>query len=93
MNYELPFTNMGSMVDGVAVNACIASGMIVIVETNDAGEISGIVSAHTNVRQAHAAYLPFENDYRCAIIVPQESGPMMLHCSYSFEELRDLANM
>ena len=75
----LPFTEMGGMIDGVAVTACIASGMIVIVETNLEGSIEGILGAYMLRSEAWNNYTPLALDDRYAIIIPTENGPLMYY--------------
>ena len=87
----LDYTGMAEDFDKVAVEACIASGLIVIVEIDgrDLYRIAGIVSAHASVTAAYAAYQPVEMDNRFAIVVPQEAGPAIFYSWLSCFELQD----
>ena len=93
MNDGLPFTTAALDLDAVAIRACLTSGLIVIVEVNKTFHITGIVSAHTSVMEAHAAYgmdcRDISEDY--AIIVPTATNPMMFYNWIFIEELIDAA--
>ena len=86
---NIPFTQMGAMVDAAAVNGCVASGLIVIVEV-EGHRVSGIVSAHTKVEQAYLAYREVEMNDSYAIIVPSETGPRIFYDWLTREELQDV---
>ena len=86
----LPFTEMGGMVDQAAIEACIASGLLVIVEIGaDRYSIAGIVSAHCSITQARAAYRPLEDDNDYALIIPQQAGPAIFYSWLTIEEMRE----
>lgn len=89
----LDYTEMGGMFDKPAIEACLASGLVVIVEIDgiDLYRIAGIVSAHTSLTAAEIAYQPVENDNRFAIVVPQEAGPAIFYSWLTPNELRDAA--
>lgn len=76
----LEFTGMGWDMDGAAIEGCLASGMIVLVNVNpESNEISGILSAHSSVTQAFAAYEPLGESSSVAVIIPQEAGPTIYY--------------
>ena len=91
------FTPMALEMDSDTIEACLTSGMIVIVEidSKDMCRISGIVSAHTSVNEAYDAYI-FEgrdvsNDY--AIVIPQECGPAIYYSWLTLEEMKERAGL
>ncbi|MEG7603119.1 hypothetical protein, partial [Listeria monocytogenes] len=83
----------GSMMDATAINACLASGMIVIADADTNHLISGIVSAHTNTEQARAAYNAVMHDERFAIIFPTSRGPHVYYSWLLREEFDELASL
>ena len=91
----LPFTPMAVIMDQVAIEGCITSGLIVIVEIckRDCYSIAGIVSAHTNVEEAFKAYAPHMMDNSFGIVIPREAGPVMFYSWLTYEELRNAASL
>lgn len=87
------FTAMGALTDMAAVNGCLASGMIVIVEANSLGYISGIVSAHSNREQARIAYAKVDADEGFAIVFPTENGPQVYYTYLLREEFDELCSL
>jgi len=88
----LPYTQLGFDLDAPVVEACIGAGMIVIVETNDKGEIFSILSAHTGVQNSYDAYQPFADNPNYAVIIPGEHGPSMFYQYLTYAEMRDICN-
>lgn len=89
----IPFTDMGSLVDGVAVSACLGSGMIVVVEVDNRGYVAGLTGAYMYRGEAWNAYNLVSMDDRYAIIVPGENGAAMYYGHITAEELDNACSL
>lgn len=89
MNDGLPFTALALDLDAPAIRACLTAGLIVLVNVNPkSDEISGILSAHSSVAQAFAAYEPLGESSNVAVIIPQEVGPAIYYSWLTLPEFQ-----
>ena len=76
----LDYCPIASDLDRPAIEACLAAGLIVIVEiSDDLYRIAGMVSAHATRTSAFEAYSLVDDDNRFAVIIPQEAGPAIFY--------------